>query len=343
MKKTLFFLGCLSLLAAGCNKVQNVDVPTDDPVEEIPALKFNITANFDEETRAVKRAWAEGDIIYVAFDIAFVYQVKDEATGMYYSANHAVISMTYSEDEGWVPSLPDTEFENALRAMGTGKLAAVYISGGQTPQFLFDENDFFHYFHVTNYGVLGGVILSANEVGYTISDNTLTAELNMTLDAPEGTYRYPVHFFLPSITEENASNYTFSCKKFSPDRFGGFQFGVPPYAVSGPSVSRFNIVDDSYGLPILGSYYAGGLEFVGMLKPDCKGEETEYILVITDNQGTPDDDTDDVIYTTKKSATLEGKEAFNLPALNSSRWTLSNPLTTDLDPSFNGFKNENEW
>ena len=340
MRKTIFFFGCLALLAAGCNKVQTVDVPTDDPVT--PSLKFNITVNYDVDTRAVKRDWEAGDIIYVAPDISFVDEVKDPVTGVYYSANHGVFTMTYRVDEGWVPSLPDTEFENALRAMGAGKLAAVHISGGQTPEFEYDESQtFFKYLRATNSKDLGGVILSANAVEYTISDNTLTAKLSMTLDAPEGTYRYPVHFFLPSITEENVSHFTLCCTKFSPDRFANFLFGRPEYVIFGPTAARFEIADDSFCQPILGSYYAGGLEFVGMLNPDCKGKSTDFDLYVIDNKGTPVD-SDDIIYHLPKTATLNGKEAIKLPPLTDSRWIV-NSVRTDGKPGFDAFKDENQW
>ena len=339
MKRIPFFLGCLALLAAGCNKVQTVDAPIDDPVEEIPELKFNITANYDADTRAVKRGWAEGDKIYLAFDVSF----QDEVAG--FPTNHGYVTLTYDGSAFSNPTFSDPAFSKALQNAPAGTLAAAYVSGGN-PQFQFDDQSTdltpTYALTVTNRDELGGCLLTASGVGYTISDNILTADLNLTLEARESSGRYPVHFFLPSISEENVSNYTLSCTEFSPDSFACFLY--ISFLSENPDVPRtggFN--NDSYGNPIRGSYYDGGIEFVGLLKPDCNGVETDYILVITDNQGTPDDDSDDVVYTIPKIATLKGKEAYNLPALNSSRWTLLNPLTTDLDPIFNGFKNENQW
>lgn len=341
MKKSLFFLGCLSLLAAGCNKVQQVEEPA-----EVPALKFNITANYDVESRAVKRAWAEGDIIYIAFDIALVDEVKDEATGVYYSANHAVVPMTYVNGD-WLPSIPDTEFENALRAMGVGKLAAVHISGGQTPQFQYNDDGFMHMLRVSNRDVLGGCILSANAVDYWVEDNTLYANLSMTLDTRYSSNRYPVHFFLPSISEDRVSDYTLRSMKLCPDVFFSFSF-MPTMAGPGaitPKAERLGNPDTND--PIRGSYYAGGIEFVALVDPEWAGIQTDYVLFITDNRGTPDDDSDDVSYHLPKNAALSGKEAIKLPGLFSGRWTrnpeIDDDPETDMPITVTGFNDMVTW
>ena len=54
------------------------------------------------------------------------------------------------------------------------------------------------------------------------------------------------------------------------------------------------------------------------------GVPTEYVIQIIDNNGTPADETDDVIYTLTKTATLWGKDAIELPSLNAtSKWVKS--------------------
>ena len=334
MKRIPVFLGCLALLAAGCNKVQTVDVPTDDPVEEIPALKFNITANYDAETRAVKSDWAEGDKIYLAFGITF----QDEVAG--FPTNHGYVTLTYDGSAFSNPTFSDPAFAKALQNAPGGKLAAAYVSGGQTPQFQFEDQstDYtsIYVLSVTNSDELGGYLLSASGVDYTISDNVLTANLSLTLEAGEGSNRYPVHFFLPSVSEENVSNYTLSCTEFYPDRFACFMY--MSLSTEQPSVPRTGgTIISTLGDPIRGSYYDGGIEFVAMLNPAVNGVETDYTLIITDNQGTPADDSDDVIYTIPKTATLKAKKAFNLPELTAPRWS-----TTNVDGT-RGSLNGHEW
>lgn len=325
MKKTPLFLACLALLAAGCNKVETAEEPAEFDFE----LKFNVTANYDAETRSVKRDWVEGDKIYLAFGITF----QDEVAG--FPTNHGYVTLTYDGSAFGSPTFSDPAFSTALRNAPVGKLAAVYVSGGQTPQFQYEATSSFPALSVTNSDELGGYILSASGVDYTISDNVLTANLNLTLEPGEGLNRYPVHFFLPSVSEENVSNYTLSCTEFFPDRFSCFLY--ISLSTEQPSVPRSGGTNSTYGNPIRGSYYDGGIEFVAMLNPAVNGVETDYTLIITDNQGTPADDSDDVIYTIPKTATLKAKKAFNLPELTAPRWS-----TTNVDGT-RGSLNGHEW
>ena len=320
MKKTLIYLGCLALLAAGCNKVQHVE----EPEEVFPELKFNITASYDAETRAVKRAWAEGDKIYVAFDISF----QDEVAG--FPTNHGYVTLTYDGSAFSEAEVSDPALTRALLNTPSGYLAAVHISGGQTPQFQFIPDDFYPQLYVTNRSSLGGCILSANAVDYWVEDNTLYANLSMTLDTKYHQDRYPVHFFLPSISEDRVSDYTLRSMKLCPDVFFSFSF-MPTMAGPGaitPKAERLGNPDTND--PIRGSYYAGGIEFVALVDPEWAGIQTDYVLFITDNRGTPDDDSDDVSYHLPKNAALSGKEAIKLPGLFSGRWT-RNPEIDDED------------
>ena len=315
MKKTLYFLGCLTLLAAGCNKIQ--EVPADNPSEVVPELKFNITANYDAGSRAVKRDWAEGDKIYLAFDVSF----NSEAPGY--------VTLTYDGTSFGSAEVSNSGLQQNLLNSPSGKLAAIYLSSNQTPEFQYEDQSHgqtkTYALSVKDRNLLGGFILSASAVDYTISDNTLTAALNLTLNASEE--RCPVHFFLPSISEGDLSNYTFSCTEFSRDVFMAFlylyTFSSGPNVLQGLAPSSEN--------PILGSYYDGGIEFVGYLNPGDKGVPTDYLLVITDNQGTPDDASDDIIYSIPKTATLNGKEAFNLPELSSDRWSVTEPIVPKVN------------
>ena len=317
MKKTLFFLGCLTLLAAGCNKIQ--EIPADDSSAVVPELKFDVTVKYDADTRSVKREWAEGDKIILVFDVSF----NSEAPGY--------VTLTYDGTSFGSPELSNSAFQQNLLNSPTGKLAALYVSSGQTPQFQFEVQGSGYAFSLIDRNLLSGYILSQDEAGYTVSNYTVTANLDLTLNVSNE--RCPVHFFLPSISEENASNYTLSCAEFSRDVIFGFlilpEFSIGPQVMHGLTASSEN--------PIRGSYYDGGIEFVAFLNPDNKGVESTYSLVITDNQGTPDDDSDDMVYTISKTATLNGKEAFNLPELTSTRWGTSNASGT------RGTLNGHEW
>ena len=132
MKKTPLFLACLALLAAGCNKVETAKEPAEEPAEVVPELKFNITANYDADTRAVKRGWVEGDKIYLAFEISF----QDEVAG--FPTNHGYVTLTYDGSAFSNPTFSDPAFSKALQNAPEGKLAAAYVSGGN-PQFQFEE------------------------------------------------------------------------------------------------------------------------------------------------------------------------------------------------------------
>ena len=73
MKKSIFIIGCLALLAAGCNKVEKVEVPAEEPVlESRNHLIVDFKVNQAGDTRSVKTSWAAGDKIYVFFDHFFL-------------------------------------------------------------------------------------------------------------------------------------------------------------------------------------------------------------------------------------------------------------------------------
>ena len=66
-------MGCLALLMAGCNKIEHVEVPAEEPVVESPDhLVIDIKVGTEGETRAIKKAWEVGDKVYVFFDHFFL-------------------------------------------------------------------------------------------------------------------------------------------------------------------------------------------------------------------------------------------------------------------------------
>ena len=333
----MIFLGCLTLLAAGCNKVQTVEVPE----EEIPELKFNVTVTYDDGTRAVKRGWEEGDCIYLAFDISFQEDVEGFPT------NHNIATMKYVDNHGdgnltWVNYTTDVDFLKALLSTPSGKLSALYIADGRTPQLEFEgEGSMIRYLRMTNKDRLGGVMLTAHQVPYTISGHVMTADINVQLFSDEN--HVPVHFFLPGIPASKAGNYSLRCTKLQPERFVYFSY-IDMSQYHQDNIGPFTSTTlDSFVAPLYGSYYDGGLEFVGYLDSDFLGILTDYTIAVIDNKGTPDDPSDDVGYGMRKyNVTLNGKEAIKLPALtNTSKWTTFTPSGIEVD--FDGYNNPVDW
>ena len=336
MKQSLLFLGCLTLLAAGCNKVQTVEVPE----EEIPELKFNVTVTYDDGTRAVKRGWEEGDCIYLAFDISFMEEVETFPT------HHSIATMKYVDYYGdgnltWVNYTTDLDFLKALLSTPSGKLAALYIADGRTPQIEYEGEGMTRLLNMTNKDRLGGVMLMAHEVPYTMSGYVMTADINVKLYSDE--YHLPVHFFLPGITASKAGNYSLRCTKLQPERFNAFTYlDMSQYQMNNLGPWASGTLDD-FGTPLYGSYYDGGLEFVGYLDRDAVAFPSDYYLVVVDNNGTPDNPSDDVYRgMAKKNAVLNGKEAIRLPELtNTSKWKVFTP--SGIDPVFDGINSTIKW
>lgn len=333
MKKTVFFLGCLALLMAGCNKGQTVA----EPAEEVPQLKFNITVNFVDDTRAVKRNWDVGDKIYLAFDVSFLEELGGYAT------NHGYVTMTFNGSSFDTPQSSDASFTRALMQSPSGYLAAVYLSDDRTPQFQFvGQGEMFQKLEITNGDRLGGYCMKAEKVPYTIDGSTLTAEINLKLNQDKN--NLPVHFFLDGISSEKAGHYSLRCTKLRYHRFVGFYLLVLNLSGSSSPLGPWVMEEvPDFDEPFYGSYYDGGLEFVGYLDKDIAGAPMDYYMVVVDNNGTPDNTADDVWYGMSKSnVVLDGKEAIKLPVLtNSDKWTIFSPSGIDVD--FNGFTDPVQW
>ena len=309
MKKTLLFLGCIALSVASCNKIETMEEPVQDSPRH---LKVNIKVN-NAETRAVKTAWAAGDKIYVAFDVCFQEELS------------SYLTLTYN-GYSWSSEFSDDTLEELLLGKEVGKLAAASISP--------DRNIL-----MTNSDGLTGMFLSSHDMQYVVEDGTLTAELNMELRINN-----PVHFFVDGIPAGAVKNFTLSCNKLIPahfDRYTYLLIDIPDgfHTEAGPWT------DYTYGLagdPILGQYFESGVEFNCMLDTPAVGNETEYVFFVVDNNGTPNDTTDDTTYSLTRTATLNGKEAIRLPWLgNTDEWKVLTP--SDLNPEFNGYDDEVRW
>ena len=353
MKKSLFLLGCFTLLMAGCNKVGTMEEPAEVPSGH---LTFDIKVDYDAGTRAVKKGWDVGDKIYVVFDNFFS---DDEGRKTYY------LTLSFKNGTSWTGDVSDPDLEEYLLGRTSGKLAAVYISGGREPQFEFIPggtavNPVTQLKMVNNEGLTGFFLSSGGSEGtpYTVADNRLSATLEMVLEP-----NYVVHFFLPGIPESDVANYTLKCSKLQPGYFklfGYFHFDLGNGSTPLEFGPYTDVATGGFGERILGSYIQSyfpseeGAEFVGYLSPaDCLdtdatpwvGKATDYTLRIVNDFGTPSDTSDDLTFTLTRTATvLNPKDAVKLPALDSGAWTITNgaPLDLDFNIGFGGFSPEQD-
>ena len=325
MKKTVLFLGCIALFVASCNKIENVEEPVQDSSRH---LKVNIKVN-NAETRSVKTGWAAGDKIYVAFDVCFQEEIS------------SYLTLTYT-GTSWTSEFSDDALEELLLGKESGKLAAAYLSTDRKPVFQYtpptETNPYNLNIFMTNSDGLTGMYLSADDVDYYVEDGTLTAELNMDLRIGN-----LVHFSLEGLSQDVAANYTLSCDKLAPVHFERFTYvliDIPDSAhyEFGPWT---DFALGNPGSPVPGSYYYGGIEFNCYLT-DGFGTETEFVFYLVNNNGTPEDTSDDITYSLTKTATFRGKEAIRFPSLEySGEWEVLTP--SDINPDFNGYNDEVAW
>jgi hypothetical protein len=327
MKKTLLFLGCIALSVASCNKIETMEEPVQDSPRH---LKVNITVNNGVETRAVKTGWATGDKIYVAFDVCFPAELP------------SFLVLTYN-GFSWISEFTDYTLEELLLEKETGTLAAAFVSTDKKLEFQYMvdtvDNPYLPMLSLTDYEDNQGMYLSADNVNYYVEDGTLTAQLNM--DLRESTF---VHFFLDGVPENADKNFSLCCDKLAPAHFNRFTYVLIDLPESNYHLELGPWSDFKAGKPgdpIRGQYLNGGLEFNCVLSSSF-GIETEYIFYIVDNNGTPNDTSDDTTYSLTKTTTLSGKEAIRFPWFsNSDVWEVLTP--SNINAEFNGYNNEVNW
>ena len=293
MKKSILFICGLALLAAGCAKEQTIDIQQEETPRQ---LTVNVTVNHDgPDTRAVKTGWEDGDKVYVVFDNFFT-----DGTKVYY------LTLT-REGDSWKSEFSDQALVDYLLDKKSGKLAAAYCSGGALDLKYKSAS----VIEVSNWAELPGFVLSTSQaVQYNVTDaNELKATITMTLTSPS------VQFFIEGVEKDKAGNYSLIDDHLCKYSVKNFQL------VS--SSPKAGIEYGSLGEIITGAYYKEGVQFCCRLSLASVGKETEYVITIIDNCGTPDDDSDDITYTLTKTATLNNRDAVKLPPLTSSRWTKS--------------------
>ena len=289
-KRLLFLISAVALLfsAAACS--------IEESEQSLRHLDFDVTVTSDVGgTRAVKTGWEVGDKVYMIFDNYLT--ASPESNKAFY------LTLTYNGSK-WEGTFSDPALEQYLLGRTEGLLAASYIPFYE-PQFIYNTTFGVDYVGFPPYTYF----LSCSKVPYTVSGSKLSATLNLSID----TF---VHFYLGEMPDAAPGRYTFQCAKVLASHFG------PAYnSGDGP---RWGSSNASYGDPVPGMPYKGGLSFSGRLNNQFNGQPFDYEISIIDNRGT-DDTGDDWVYTLKKNATLSYASAVELPPLSDPAWSLKKP------------------
>lgn len=323
MKKAIALLSSLALLASGCNKVQTVEKPVKDSSRH---LTVDIEVNCATDTRSVKTGWKTGDVIYVAFDDFFTDNPDALSSDTVY-----YMTLTFN-GSSWVSDFSDEALEQYLLNRESGLLAAVYysdLSSPIRPGYRLYNQELRYLYLIDLDAIVPGFFMHAKKeyltdkgINYTVSDGKLTASLNMVLD------EYELHFFIDGVNPADYNRYSFKCTDvfyFQSYCFFAHEGEIRaiPYNTLPPAIP---VAPRADGIVACGSMYLDNVD-----------KEKEYVVNLIDNNGTPEDESDDITYTLTKTATLHGREAIKLPSLNDPRWAMSNADGT------RGTLNGHEW
>ena len=326
MRKTILVLCSLALLASGCDKVATVEEPAKDSSRH---LTVDIKVDFAAETRSMKTGWEAGDVIYVAFDHFFTSEsniTKGSPQPAYY------MTLTY-DGTSWNSAFSDDALEDYLLNQTSGSLAAGYCSTMSDTRLKYSYSSVMSFSRLEPavYPDSPGFFLHAYNVTYEVTDRKLTATLPMKVEEAS------VYFYIDGIPASDVSRYSLKEKS---EHLAYFRFSS--FIVNKMSNGSWNIPSVNHPTtniwPIPATGIDGGAFFcAGIFHKDVIDKETEYVIQITDNMGTPADDSDDMVYSLTRTATLHGKEAFTLPSLDDPRWVVSNVKGT------RGSLNGHEW
>lgn len=280
MKKTIIILSALAALVA-CNK-------ENTQPESTPTV-FNITITREDDTKAVKSAWEDGDVVYVFFSTVA-------------APNH--VKYTYSSG-AWT-----NEKIGTFDITTDGTMTAIYLPYGNDAVVSADGTSFKFDKTFTSY------FLKAEQTAYTVSGTTVSGTLKM--EVPEGF----VQFAMPmsgTINEtattffRNTCTYTLSNSNLKPVSFASV-------AADG-SIN----VDDSAneGDPITGYIYNGDINFSGVLKSTVNGSAADYKFTFVNKNG--EASYDDVTYILSGNKTFSYKDAIKFPTIDNNAWKVPEP------------------
>ena len=332
-------MGCLALLVAGCNKIENVEVPAEEPVVESPDhLVIDIKVGTEGETRAIKKAWDVGDKVYVFFDHFFLDYLSNPDIGTKtYSNDVCYLTLTYNGFT-WQSEFSQSALEAYLLGQSSGTLVAVYYRHLDNPKYrcIHGKRSTLEQFFVelTNPDYSGAYLFSQGDT-YTVSGGKLSATLNMH------PHELAVRLYVPGMPESARFGLGMRSSQLVREipnvivsnNVNGEGFQAPKV-----QTSTENVLYPSFEQ----SPASAQMVFYGRLKSaDSVGQEMDYVLQLTDKRA--DGTKDDLYYTFTKTATLWGKEDIELPRLrDDSKWVRSYK-TPGIQDTDRGFHNGHEW
>lgn len=285
MKKTMIILSALFALV-GCSKENTQPEPTQ--------TVFNITITREDDTKAVKADWENGDVVYVFFStVAAPNYVKCTYNGSDWS-NTKVGTFDITEP---------------------GTMTAIYLPYGNAETVSADGTSFKFGNTYTSY------YLKAEKAPYTVSGGVVSGTLEMT--APGGFVQFamPLTNGTTQFFRETAGAYTLSETHLTPCAFASV-------AADG-TIS--NVDGYSAGDPITGYFYgtddARTINFSGILS--SIGSATDYSFDFVNNNGTAET-YDDVTYYLAGEKTIAAKAAIKFPLISSSSWKVYQPGTVTV-------------
>ena len=241
MKRAMFFLASIAIIFVSCNKeiLENTQEGNEETVTDIV---FELTANHpgDQNTKAVKTGWENGDVIFVFFNnVDAPKYLKMSYDGSEWSS----IQMNGSE-----------EGSLGLEEGATGSMRAVFLPFGNKETVSVDEDGTSFKFGTT----YNAYYLTAT-LNYIVKDGKVSGAFNMKI--PEGY----VQFFL--VDEDASSSVEIELREphLTP-------MGVASVAADG------TITDTSvaHGAPLKGYVYDGGYLFSGILAEGARNKSTTY-------------------------------------------------------------------
>ncbi len=289
MKKTMIVLSAVLALVA-CNKVE-----TEQPTAK--EYTYDITITRADDTKAVKSAWENGDVVYVFF--------SNVAAPNY-------LKFTYN-GTAWTRTQYNGATAESFTYPGNGTMTAIYLPYGNDAVVSADGTSFKFNKSYTSY------YLKAEKAPYKVSGTVVSGTLSM--EAPEGF----VQFAMPMSGEVNSTATTFF-RTTNPSNSQAITYtlsdsNIKP--VSFTSVSADGTVSQdetaAAGAPITGYIYGGDINFSGVLSTTANGNAADYEFTFVNNNGTAET-YDDVTYRLSGNKNLSYKDAIKFPAI-----IISNP------------------
>ena len=258
MKKTLLLAAAVLALAA-CTKETPVK---EEGIIDASKLVFDIEVRNGNDTKGVKTAWENGDVVYVFFE---------DNTEVYLEMKFNGTSWSYSKRGKWDIEDGQIVFKINLSASGK-KLSAVYFPGFMINRIAYKDGAW----RFGDISVMDGYYQMASGVEYTVTstDDVNTLHATVTLTAPENI----VQIFVPESEAPKLGDdyaYLLTATHLSPSN--------PPCALPDGTVTWSK---GNEGFPLSGYYGTLGGEtghyFWGILDAGAGAYDFDFQLVKCD-------------------------------------------------------------